>query len=77
MFLERRLQLPHPSISYWDSQLFARCREVDAGLFYEDDSTSEMMAKLLCDSCPVLAECRAYAIMTNEPHGIRAGLMHG
>ncbi|MGO4203146.1 WhiB family transcriptional regulator [Rhodococcus sp. TAF43] len=72
--LERPLQLPSPSVAHWDWQLTARCREVDASIFYRDDSDSEATAKSLCNSCLVLDECRAYAVTANEPHGIWGGL---
>jgi WhiB family redox-sensing transcriptional regulator len=34
-------------------------------------------AKAICTGCPVLAQCRAYALDANEPHGIWGGLTEG
>ena len=34
----------------------------------------ESKAKDICMSCPVLAECRDYAIEIREPHGVWGGL---
>ncbi|HZA80157.1 MAG TPA: WhiB family transcriptional regulator, partial [Actinomycetes bacterium] len=34
----------------------------------------EAAAKAICRSCPVLVECREYALLVREPHGIWGGL---
>jgi WhiB family transcriptional regulator, redox-sensing transcriptional regulator len=34
-------------------------------------------AKAICARCPVIAQCRAYALDANEPHGIWGGLTEG
>jgi WhiB family redox-sensing transcriptional regulator len=34
-------------------------------------------AKLICASCPVLTQCRAYALDAGEPYGIWGGLTEG
>ena len=34
----------------------------------------EAKAKQICFSCPVLSDCRDYAISIREPHGVWGGL---
>lgn len=34
----------------------------------------ERVAKAICRSCPVVAECLEYAISSREPHGVWGGL---
>jgi WhiB family redox-sensing transcriptional regulator len=34
----------------------------------------ERRAKDICQSCPVLGECREYALQIREPHGVWGGL---
>lgn len=34
----------------------------------------ESRAKEICNACPVLVECRSYAIAIREPHGVWGGL---
>lgn len=34
----------------------------------------ERIAKQICATCPVLRECRDYALTNNEPHGVWGGL---
>ena len=37
----------------------------------------ERRAKEICASCPVLADCRSYAMQIREQHGIWGGLTEG
>lgn len=58
-----------------------RCRELDAELFYPplDTETAgqrqarELAAKAVCGTCPVQAECLAWALATNERFGVWGG----
>ncbi|MGI9607284.1 MAG: WhiB family transcriptional regulator [Acidimicrobiales bacterium] len=34
----------------------------------------EARAKEICQGCPVLADCREYALSIREPHGVWGGL---
>ncbi len=60
----------------------ANCKGPQSELFFapnhlerkEDRLEREAAAKALCRRCPVLAECREYALMVREPHGIWGGL---
>ncbi|HSK90498.1 MAG TPA: WhiB family transcriptional regulator [Euzebyales bacterium] len=58
-----------------------RCRDLDSELFYPPlDSESlnqrharELAAKAVCAACPVRAECLAWALATDERHGVWGG----
>ncbi len=39
-----------------------------------DKLAREARAKEICQACPVLLECRDYAISIREPHGVWGGL---
>lgn len=34
----------------------------------------EARAKAICAGCPVMAECRSYALEIREPHGVWGGM---
>jgi WhiB family redox-sensing transcriptional regulator len=63
-------------------QYRAACKGPQSELFFapnhlerkEDRLEREAAAKAICRSCPVLVECREYALMVREPHGIWGGL---
>ncbi|MCZ4588228.1 WhiB family transcriptional regulator [Rhodococcus opacus] len=62
---------------FWDWQLRARCRGMDINVFFPlDDETRgdrlrrERVAKQICLGCPVLRECRSYAVASLEESGI-------
>jgi WhiB family transcriptional regulator, redox-sensing transcriptional regulator len=73
-------------ISMWHLQIGwqyrAACKGPQSELFFapnhlerkEDRHAREAAAKAICSSCPVLAQCRDYALMVREPHGIWGGL---
>ncbi|MEV8633356.1 WhiB family transcriptional regulator [Streptosporangium sp. NPDC051023] len=52
------------------------CRASDPELFFPlaQSAEQEARAKAVCSGCPVLAECRAYALRVAEPEGIWGGL---
>jgi WhiB family redox-sensing transcriptional regulator len=52
------------------------CRTSDPELFFPTGTSAEeaVEAKQVCATCPVLAECRSYAIRHAEPDGIWGGL---
>jgi WhiB family redox-sensing transcriptional regulator len=52
------------------------CRASDPELFFPltQSAEHEARAKAVCERCPVLKECRAYAIQEGEPEGIWGGL---
>ena len=55
----------------WHAQ--AACRGTDAN-FYPDRGESVEPAKALCAACPVLEECKAFALDSGESHGVWGGL---
>lgn len=57
------------------------CRQNDPELFHHPSaergisrSRREMAAKAICNVCPVIEECREYAIEHNESYGTWGGL---
>jgi WhiB family redox-sensing transcriptional regulator len=55
------------------------CRTNDAELFFAESPTDVELAKALCLSCPVVAECLAGALERREPWGVWGGQLfqHG
>ena len=70
------LQLPPATDDAWDWQLRGNCSGYPLELFFPEDPTRaglhqrEDAAKRICRQCPVVAECRDYALRTPELHGI-------
>ncbi len=60
----------------------AACRGPLGAVFFPPPTTErkreklarEAKAKQICFACPVLSECREYAISIREPHGVWGGL---
>ena len=54
------------------------CRTTDPEMWFpetgEGHSNSLRYAKELCNDCPLIIECRLYAIAAEEPHGVWGGL---
>ena len=58
------------------------CRGMTPALFYPPEGTggrgagSDVYrnAREVCHACPVIAECREYALTTREPYGMWGGL---
>jgi len=63
-------------------QLLAACRGEDSLYFFApsyfekpwEKNAREAVAKAICRRCPVLDECRDYALDVREGHGIWGGL---
>ncbi|MET0705047.1 MAG: WhiB family transcriptional regulator [Mycobacterium sp.] len=74
------LSLPPATESAWDWQLQGKCRDLPPEMFFPDDHVTsirhrqEKAAKVVCQQCPVLAQCRDHAMRTPEPHGIWGGM---
>ena len=49
------------------------CRSNDPELFFAESPADVELAKALCRTCPVLAECLAGAIDRHEPWGVWGG----
>ena len=74
-------QLPGPNADIWHWQMKGLCRGVDSSMFFHPDgergrerAARENRAKAMCQSCPVLTECRTHALRVGEPYGIWGGL---
>ncbi|GAA2891711.1 WhiB family transcriptional regulator [Streptosporangium fragile] len=52
------------------------CRTSDPELFFPlmPSAEHEARAKEVCAGCPVIKDCRAYALRAGEPEGIWGGL---
>ncbi|NNH73210.1 WhiB family transcriptional regulator [Nocardia uniformis] len=62
-------------------QLRGSCRGMPSAVFYHPDhergrarNARIRLAKRICANCPVLAECRAYALAAGEQYGIWGGM---
>ncbi|KQU07138.1 hypothetical protein ASG56_06235 [Rhodococcus sp. Leaf7] len=73
--------LPSPVAEAWYWQLSARCRGKSSdGFFSPSDLRGAALdrfnadAKRTCGQCPVMAQCRSYAIESAEPYGVWGGL---
>lgn len=65
----------------WDWQVNAACRGAGVDLFFNLDSergqakrTREANAKAVCATCPVMAQCLAWALQVGEPYGVWGGM---
>ena len=65
----------------WQWQDRAACADLDTRLFFhpagergEGYEAREQAAKDVCATCPVLHECRDYALNAREPYGVWGGL---
>lgn len=52
----------------------ALCAETDPDQFFSDDDAGDEAAKAICAQCPVLVECRHYALERDERHGVWGGM---
>ncbi|GAA3601072.1 hypothetical protein GCM10022237_39610 [Nocardioides ginsengisoli] len=50
------------------------CAQTDPEAFFPEKGGSTRDAKKVCEGCPVIAECLAYALDHNERFGIWGGL---
>ncbi|WP_090517402.1 WhiB family transcriptional regulator [Mycolicibacterium neworleansense] len=71
----------HGTVLWPHWQLHARCRGMDASVFFSPEGergrarlNREQRAKALCRDCPVLTQCRAHALTIAEPFGVWGGL---
>ena len=74
-------RLPNVVAEEWEWQLRGSCRGADSALFFHTDNERgsarerrESRAKAICQTCPVLAQCRTHAMTVQEPYGIWGGL---
>lgn len=73
---------------FWDEDVSWQdeglCRAMDPEIFFsteeearEDRVAREDRAKDICARCPVLAQCREFALSTREPYGVWGGMTEG
>jgi WhiB family redox-sensing transcriptional regulator len=55
-----------------DTRRTPACRD-DADLMFETNATSVALAKSICGGCPVRAACLAWALNSEEEHGVWGG----
>jgi WhiB family transcriptional regulator, redox-sensing transcriptional regulator len=74
-------RLPVPVADIWDWQMRGACRGMDSAFFFHPEGERgaarvgrEARAKQVCQSCPVLEQCRRHALAVEEPYGVWGGL---
>lgn len=74
-------RLPSQALYNWDWQDHGACRDTGTAVFFhpefERGSTREaraVAAKAICGRCPVLEQCREYALTARETYGTWGGL---
>ena len=65
----------------WDWQRHGACRGMDSAFFFHPENergaaraNREIRAKQVCSRCPVIEECRRWALDVQEPYGVWGGL---
>ena len=74
-------RLPGPVADLWEWQYQGACRNLDTEQFFHPEGERggtrrrrDDAAKAICAQCPVIAECREYALAAQEPYGVWGGL---
>jgi WhiB family redox-sensing transcriptional regulator len=74
-------RLPKPVVDEWDWQLRGACRGQESAVFFHPDNergparrVRQAHAKQVCQSCPVITQCRQHALQAREPFGVWGGL---
>lgn len=70
-----------PTHDKWEWQFDGACRDVDPEIFfleYNERGTKkrkkEVAAAAICNTCPVIAQCREHALKVPEFYGVWGGL---
>ena len=76
--------LPMPILESYEWQFDGACRTVDSEVFFSPESERglrrterEDRAKQVCAGCPVVEQCRAFALQTREAYGVWGGMSAG
>lgn len=63
-------------VDFWDWQALGSCNEMDPEFFFHPEGERGgprrrriERAKRICQTCPVIEECREYALVNHEPYG--------
>ncbi len=74
-------RLPGAVHDRWQWQEFGACRAQPPTVFFHPEaergprrSHRDAVAKAVCQRCPVIAQCREYALHVEEPYGVWGGL---
>lgn len=74
-------RLPAPVAQAWEWQRRGNCRNMDSSVFFHPDGergpareNRAAKAKTICQSCPVIVQCRHHALTVQEPFGVWGGL---
>ncbi|WP_193510451.1 WhiB family transcriptional regulator [Cryobacterium sp. BB736] len=65
---------PAPSDPFEDWRADALCAQTDPELFFPEKGGSMRDGKAICNRCHVADRCLAYALETNQEHGLWGGL---
>lgn len=63
---------PQPSDEEWSER--AVCAQTDPDAFFPEKGGSTKEAKKICNGCPVMKQCREWALDNDERFGIWGGL---
>lgn len=68
-------------VDFWDWQALGSCNNMDPEFFFHPEGERGgprrrriERAKRICQTCPVIDECREYALVNHEPYGVWGGL---
>ena len=74
-------RLPSQALDNWDWQSRAACRDTVTTVFFHPEfergstrAARAAAAKAICGPCPVLRQCREYALSARENYGTWGGL---
>lgn len=74
-------RLPGPVADLWEWQYQGACRNLDTEQFFHPEGERggtrrrrDDAAKAICAQCPVITQCREYALAAQEPYGVWGGL---
>lgn len=74
-------RLPGPVADLWEWQYQGACRNLDTEQFFHPEGERggtrrrrDDAAKAICTQCPVITQCREYALAVQEPYGVWGGL---
>ena len=74
-------RLPMPLQEVYEWQHDGSCVDTDPSQFFSPEAERgapkerrEEAAKIICQDCPVITECREHALSVEEPYGVWGGL---
>ena len=74
-------RLPGPLMDKWEWQYQGACRDMDTEIFFHPEGERggtrrrrALAAKAISAECPVLEQCREYALAAHEPYGVWGGM---